>query len=82
MAGPRLFSVDRKALSSDRLRAFSFHCDGDGVVADPHQSPFWIKTVGTIPDGRDTRPLAFVEPQKNIGTPPWPSGAVRFCGVA
>jgi hypothetical protein len=23
-----------------------FRFDGDGIMADPHQSPFWIKVLG------------------------------------
>jgi len=33
---------------------------------------------GATPDGGDTRPLALVEPRKNIGTLPWPSVAERL----
>ena len=82
MAGPRLITLGRKTLVSNRIRAFSFHSGGDGVADDPHQSPFWIKAVGTTPDGGDTLPLALDEPQKNIGTLPYPSGAVRFFNAA
>jgi hypothetical protein len=28
------------------LRTFGFLSDGDGVVTNPHQSPFWIQALG------------------------------------
>ena len=30
------------------MRAFGFHFDGDAVVTDPHQSPFWIKALACL----------------------------------
>jgi hypothetical protein len=29
-----------------QTRAVGFLFDGDEVVTDPHQSPFWIKALG------------------------------------
>ena len=49
MVGPRFFTPGRKASGSDRSRAFSFHSGGDGVAADPHQSPFWINVLRVSP---------------------------------
>jgi hypothetical protein len=31
-----------------RIRTFGFRSGGDGIVADPHQSPFWIKAMGLL----------------------------------
>lgn len=40
------------------------------IDSDPHQSPFWIKAVGLLPSGVDTRPLVRDEPQKIVGALP------------
>ena len=39
-------SIGRQARWSGCLRTFGFLFDGCRTVSDPHQSPFWIKTLG------------------------------------
>jgi len=49
--------------------AVGFLSAGGGLVADPHQSPFWIKALGLSPlVGTDTRPLAARSP-RNASVP-------------
>jgi hypothetical protein len=38
----------REAAYSDRIRAFGFLSGGDAIIADAHQSPFWIKALGLL----------------------------------
>jgi hypothetical protein len=45
MVKPRWFCSSQSAVFS-LTRTFGFLFDGDGVVTDPHQSPFWIKALG------------------------------------
>jgi hypothetical protein len=72
MGKPRWFSSSQNVVSS-LTRTFGFLLDGDGLVADPHQSPFWIKAAG-LPLAGDRHPApGCSQPQKFLGALPCPS---------
>jgi hypothetical protein len=81
MAMPHWFSSSQNAVFS-LTRTFGFHFDGDGVLADPHQSPFWIKALG-LPLVGDRHPApGCSQPQKFLSALPWPSAPELFIEAA
>ncbi len=58
-----LYAVKRRARTENAPSVFVVNSDGS--FSDPHQSPFWIKTLGLLPLGVDTRPLAPESPRKS-----------------
>ena len=75
VAAIRLYAVKLRARTENAPSVFIV--DSDGSLSDPHQSPFWIKTLGLLPWGVGTRPLAPRSPRKSsaLCTCPSASGA-------
>jgi len=61
---------------SNPLHTLGFHSGADGVVTDPHQSPFWSKALGLPLSGSYQAP-GCSQPQKFLGSLSRPSVANR-----
>ncbi len=81
VAQPRFSSRSQSAVFS-LTRAVGFLFDGDGVVADPHQSPFWIKALGLPLAGNRHPAPGCLQPLKFRGALPWPSAPDLFSEAA
>jgi len=73
VAAIRLYAVKCRARTENAPSVFSI--DSDGSFSDPHQSPFWIKTLGLLPLRVDTRSLAPQSPRKTSVPCSCPSAA-------
>jgi hypothetical protein len=62
MVKPRWFSSPQSVVFS-LTRTFGFLFDGGRVVTDPHQSPFWIKTLGLPLAGKTPGPWLLGAPE-------------------
>ena len=62
VAQPRFSSRSQSAVFSP-THTFGFLFDGDGVVTDPHQSPFWIKALGLARAGKAPGPWLLGAPE-------------------